>query len=357
MRTQCIKKSTTFIPESRAKPCLNPSFKTYSYLKMATVISIDIGGTTTKLARVDQAFNILDTAKFDTLAYKSEDDFLQALFRAITSMINETPTEEEVLGIGIGAPCGIPDRGVIYGAVNLPFSQTFAIVELVEQAFTLPVFLTKDSYAATLGEKAHGAAKAMSNFIVLTLGTGLGCGIVVNNQLLTGENNQAGELGHTAFLPSDRHCQCGRKGCLETYVSASGIKRTIFQLLATSNQDSVFRTCTFQEVNAKKIFEAAQQGDPLALAAFSQTGTILGAKLAELVALFEPEAIFLAGGLASAGEMLTEPTITAMEQHLLPIYRGKTKVLCSALGTNEAAIIGAASIVWNNLKSPSICLS
>ncbi len=317
---------------------------------MATVLSIDIGGTSIKLAIVDQGFNMLDTVSVDTLAFENQDAFFAGLFQVIEEMTGKQPKENKLLGIGIGAPCGIPEEGIIYGAVNLPFSGKVEIVKLIEQRFSVPTFLTKDSYAATLGEQVLGGAKSMANYVVLTLGTGLGCGIVVNHQLVTGANGQAGEWGHTPIAQSNRSCQCGQVGCLETYASASGIKRTLVQLLADSFEPSSFRDLTFREITAEGIYEAALLADPLALEAFSITGKVLGGKLAELVAIFEPEAIFLAGGLANAGELLTDKVAEAMEKQLLNIYRGKVKILGSSLGTNEAAIVGTASIVWNHLN-------
>ncbi len=357
VRTHCIEK---FLPLPCQKEQLHikkSASEHVSLKEMATVLSIDIGGTSTKLAAVDEAFNVLDTVSVSTQDFKNEDAFFAGLFQAIEEISGRLTKEHKFQGIGIGAPCGIPEEGVIYGAVNLPFPERVEIVKLVEERFLLPTLLTKDSYAATLGVQVQRGAEAMANYVVLTLGTGLGCGIVVNHQLVTGANGQAGEWGHTAIARSNRTCHCGKVGCLETYVSATGIKRTLFQLLADSNESSVFRDLTFNQVTAEEIYQAALMADPLALEAFSITGEVLGAKLAELVAIFEPEAIFLAGGLANAGEILIEKVAVAMEEQLLSIYKGKVKVLRSSSATNEAAIIGAASIVWNHLKSSSKCLS
>lgn len=318
---------------------------------MQTVISIDIGGTKTKLAHVDQSFNILDQLVIDTQSFHNETSYLKGLFHATSSLISRTGMAEKPVGIGIGAPCGIPNEGIIYQAANLPLSKKVEIVKLFKDAYDCPVYLTKDSYAAALGEGALGAAQAMSNYILLTLGTGLGCGIVINDQLVIGNNGQAGELGHTISVPNGRSCKCGQKGCMETYVSATGIKRTVFQILASSNKDSLFRSISYMDVTAENIFLEAQKGDPIALEAFTLTGKYLGEKLAELVALFEPEAIILAGGLAQAKDFLIEPTIHYMEQQLLDCYRGKVNVLTSTLGNNRAALLGTASLVWQNMKN------
>jgi glucokinase len=322
---------------------------------MQTVISIDIGGTSTKLASVDEAFNILAELAFDTRSCKDEATYFEQLFQTTTQLL-DLRKEDEVMGIGIGAPCGIPQEGIIYQAANLPFSERVEIVKRIEEVFTIPVFLTKDSYAAALGEGINGAAKSMSDYIVITLGTGLGSAIVCNKQLVSGHNGQAGELGHTTSVPDGRSCKCGKKGCLETYVSASGIKRTLFELLAHSHQESAFRALSFKDISAEDIYEEARKGDQLALRAFVITGKMLGEKLADLVALVEPEAIVINGGLARSGSLLMEPTIEYLEKNLLGFYQGKVKVLASRIDANQTALLGAASIVWEKLKNISVCL-
>ncbi|MEL7219791.1 MAG: ROK family protein, partial [Bacteroidota bacterium] len=293
---------------------------------MQAVISIDIGGTSTKLATVDQVSNVLDEMVFATQSYQDEDAYFDRLFLAVSDLIARRK-EDQILGIGIGAPCGIPNEGVIYQAANLPFSERVEIVRRFEEVFAIPTFLTKDSYAAALGEGVIGAAQNMSDYIVITLGTGLGSALVANQQLIIGSNGQAGELGHTTSVPGGRACRCGKRGCLETYVSASGIKRTLFELLANSNRESFFRKKSFDEVSAKDIFLQAQNGDELALKAFELTGKLLGEKLADLVALTEPEAIVINGGLASSGTLLIKPVQEHLEKNLLRFYQGKIKIL------------------------------
>lgn len=322
---------------------------------MQVTISIDIGGTSTKFAIVDEMYRVIDKNTLDTKFYSNELDYIEALFVIIEGLLNRCSSFERVAGIGIGAPSCQPQKGTINGAANLPFSGKVEIVKLLEERFNLPVFLIKDGNAAALGEGALGAAKGMNNYVMLTLGTGLGCGIVVNQKIVAGNNGQAGEWGHSTFEKNGRSCNCGRKGCLETYISATGIKRTIFQLLADSNLDSPLRAISFNDLTSKDIFKAAQKGDALAVQAFEYTGTILGQKLAELTALFEPEAIVLAGGLAEAGTVLLRPTLEAMKKNMLDVY--KIKVLSSSLKTNEAALIGAASLVWHNLKLEALCQS
>ncbi len=322
---------------------------------MQVTISIDIGGTSTKFAIVDKMYRVIDENTLDTKSYSNELDYIKALFAKIEVLLNKCEGYWDVMGIGIGAPSCQPQKGTINGAANLPFSGKVEIVKLLEERFNLPVFLIKDGNAAALGEGSLGAAKGMDSYIVLTLGTGLGCGIVVNQKVVSGSNGQAGEWGHSTFEENGRNCNCGRKGCLETYISATGIKRTLFQLLADSNLDSPLRGIPFNDLTSKDIFEAAQKGDALAIQAFEYTGKILGQKLGELTALFEPEAIVLAGGLAEAGALLLKPVISAMKNNMLDVY--KIKVLSSSLKTNEAALLGAASLVWQNLKLKALCQS
>lgn len=324
---------------------------------MEVVLSIDIGGTSTKLARVDQDYNVLDTTTIDTTRYTDEQSFFSALYTTVRTLAKSMKDGEEVVGVGIGAPGGIPIDGTILGAANLPFSERVEVVRLFEKEFDWPCFLTKDSYAAALGEGVAGAAVGMSNFVLITLGTGLGCGIVVDGQVVHGHTGQAGEIGHTISVENGRECNCGRRGCLETYVSASGICRTAFELMATRKQCSLLRTVPFNQLTAKMVFDAALQQDELAQEVFLRTGHTLGDKLAELVTIVEPEAIILAGGLTNAGAFLTEPAAERMEEQLLKSLRGKTQIMLSNLKVNEAALIGAAAFAWQNLKNVSVCQS
>lgn len=324
---------------------------------MEVVLSVDIGGNSTKLARVDRAYNVLETTVLDTTRYTDEVSFFSALYTAIRMLAAASGEGEEIIGIGIGAPGGIPTDGTILAAVNLPFSERVEVVQLFENEFEWPCFLTKDSYAAALGEGVAGAARGMENFVLITLGTGLGCGVVVDGQIVQGQTGQAGEIGHTISVENGRECNCGRKGCLETYVSASGICRTAFELMAIRKQASLLRAIPFNQLTAKMVFDAALQQDPLAQEVFLRAGHTLGEKLAELVTMVEPEAIILAGGLTNAGAFLTEPAAERMEEQLLRSLRGKTQIMLSNLKVNEAALIGAAAFAWQNLKNVSVCQS
>lgn len=324
---------------------------------MQAVLSIDIGGTSTKIATVDRQFRLHQVELLDTTAYGDEQAYFSALFSTARQLVDSGVGAENVSGVGIGAPGGIPHSGVIYGAANLPFPEQVEVVRRFEQEFGWPSFLTKDSYAAAVGEGVSGAARGKDNYVVITLGTGLGCGIVVGGQVLQGQAGQAGEIGHTISVHNGRQCNCGRLGCLETYVSATGIRRTAFELLAKRNEDSVLRGVSFNRLTARKLYDAAQKQDVLALEAFRQTGRMLGDKMADLVSILEPEVIILAGGLAQAGSLLTVPAKERMEEQLLKSLRGKTKIMLSKLKVNEAALIGAAAVAWQNLKTQSKCPS
>jgi len=223
------------------------------------------------------------------------------------------------------------------------------LVELFKSHFLLPVVLTNDANAAAIGEMVFGGAKKMKDFIVITLGTGLGSGIVVNGRLVYGHDGFAGEIGHTNVFPGGRQCGCGRRGCLETYVSATGIKRTVFDLLANSLEDSVLRTINFNDLTAEMIAKAAKEGDQIAKKAFDYTASILGQKLADSVAHTSPEAIFLFGGLSKSGDLLLVPTRKYLEENLLAVYRGKIKVLLSEMKEVNAAVLGASALIWDEL--------
>lgn len=317
---------------------------------MKLALGIDIGGTTTKLALVDPAGVILERTSFSTVSQQNEDEFFRSLFLAVASILKNVSSEFQLAGIGAGAPSANELDGTIENAANLPFSPKVEFVQVLREQYDLPVFLVKDSNASTLGEWHHGAAKGLKNFILLTLGTGLGCGIVSNGRLLTGRTGHASEAGHTCVNKYGRECGCGRKGCLETYVSATGLKRTIFKLMGNSLRPSALRQVSYETLTAREIARAAEIGDTLALEAFAYTGEVLGRALADMVAWFDPASIFLSGGLAASGDLLFKPAAKSMEKHLLNLYQGKVKLLPSALGDNDAALLGAASLVWDGVS-------
>ena len=312
---------------------------------MQLALGIDIGGTSTKLALIDPAGNISVRHSFSTSDRTDEHDFFRCLFDSIDELLVNGPVQ--LVGIAAGAPSANEQQGTIENAANLPFSPKVEFVKTVRERYAVPVSLVKDSNASILGEWHFGAAKGMKNFMLLTLGTGLGCGIVANGQLLGGEFGHGGEAGHVCVQPNGRACGCGRFGCLETYVSATGLKRTVFELMANTMHDSPLRSTSYEAMTARHIFEAAQSGDFLAKKTFELTGEVLGRALADMAAWFEPAAIVLSGGLAMAGDLLFAPTIESLEQHALAFHKGhKIKVLPSALGENDAALLGAGALVW-----------
>jgi glucokinase len=261
-------------------------------------------------------------------------------------LINILDRTIAVKGIGIGAPNGNYYTGSIEFAPNLAWKGVIPLAEMLDKRMKLPVVLTNDANAAAIGEMLYGAAKGMTNFIVITLGTGLGSGIVVNGELLYGHDGFAGELGHTIVDPEGRTCGCGRKGCLETYASATGIVRTVIEMLDKVDKPSILRKANTNKLQSKDVFLAAQQGDQLALDAFEYTGKILGLKLADAIAFSSPEAIILFGGLAKAGDYIFTPTKKYMEHFLLAIYKNKVKLLPSLLKKENSAVLGAAALVW-----------
>ena len=245
------------------------------------------------------------------------------------------------------------NKGTIEHPANLPWKGVIPIVDLLKKYTDRKIILTNDANAAAVGEMIYGGAQCMKNFVVITLGTGLGSGFVVDGRLVSGNDGFAGELGHTAVSPpgsNNRECGCGKKGCLETYVSATGIKRTVMQMLADSIIPSELRRYSFDELDSKIIHDAAGNGDAIARMAFEYTGMMLGFKLADVVAFTNPEAIFLFGGLALAKEFIFIPAKEHMEQNLLHIYKGKVKLLPSGLNTSNAAVLGAGSLIWSDIE-------
>jgi len=310
-------------------------------------IGIDIGGTNTAFGLVCREGKVYGEGRLSTQQYPDIDQYQDELFMAIQQLIRQSECEGEIIGVGIGAPNANYYKGTIEDAPNLPWKGVVPFVEKLKRFYpTIPIAITNDANAAALGEKMYGAAKDMDNFIVITLGTGLGSGFVVNGELLLGHNGFAGELGHVIINHTGRVCGCGRKGCLETYASATGIKRTVFKLLADHMEGSEFRGISYNDLTAAMITNAALNGDPLAIEAYEYTGEQLGRALANAVLITEPEAIFLFGGLAKAGDYIFEPTKRYMEQYMLSHFRNKVKLLPSGIEEGNAAILGAAALIW-----------
>lgn len=314
-----------------------------------TAIGIDIGGTFTKFGLTDVQGNVLMEGSIPTYTHKEIEPFLQSLSDAINQKLDEIRQPIEILGIGIGAPNGNYYKGTIEYAPNLHWKGIVPFIDLFTKHFDLPMVLTNDANAAAIGEKVFGGAKDMNDFIVITLGTGLGSGLVTRGKLIYGHDGLAGELGHTNVYPDGRECNCGKRGCLETYASASGIKRTVFKLMATNNVDTTLRGYTYESLTSKKITEMALEGDPIALEAYEYTSDILGLKLADAAAVTSPEAIFLCGGLAKAGDIIVEATKKSFNEYLYPGYKGKIEIKLSDLMDKNAAVLGASALVWSEI--------
>ncbi|MFZ5973637.1 MAG: ROK family protein [Bacteroidota bacterium] len=312
-------------------------------------VGIDIGGTNTKFGIVDREGNVVHQGSIATTDYEDFQDFFDAMADAIRESIDLAGKTSKLVGIGVGAANGNYYTGTIEQATNLRWKGVLPLADLFYKEFNIPCILTNDANAAAVGEMIYGNAKGMKDFVVITLGTGLGSGFVCNGQLLNGKHGIAGEVGHTSVNPTGRYCNCGKRGCLETYVSATGIKRTVYKLLADYLEPSELRGISFEDLNTKMITEAALRGDIVAKACFEYTGRILGMKLAETVVHTDPEAIFLFGGLAQAGDLIFKPTIRHMEENLMPLFRNKVKVLPSAMENQAAPILGASSLVWDYL--------
>ncbi len=313
------------------------------------VLGIDIGGTKTSFGFVDREGTILNATSMPTQADEAAQTFVSRLHQRIEEIRVSLPSPHRLCGIGIGAPNAHHDLGTIEKAVNLNWGDTVDFVTLIRKYYDLPIFITNDANAAALGEMLFGNARGMKHFLVITLGTGLGSGIVSDGRLLQGASGFAGELGHTVVEPDGRECGCGKRGCLETYVSATGLKRTAMELLASRCDPSALRGISYQDMTSKQIFDLATEGDIIALTAFERTARILGMKLADAVAHLSPEAIFLAGGLAAAGDILLVPTERYMSDFLFRVYQGTVKLLPSGLETGVSAILGAAALIWNEL--------
>lgn len=308
-------------------------------------IGIDIGGTNSVYGLVDKEGNILKEGIISTKGHKKAEDFVKALHERLTAILEEFDHSIKLEGIGIGAPNGNYYNGTIEFAPNLEWKGVIPLVALFKKYYDLPVLLTNDANAAAIGEMIFGGAQGLKDFIVITLGTGLGSGFVSNGNLIYGDNGFAGELGHTIVKLNGRQCGCGRKGCLETYVSATGIKRTLCKKLSDSNDPSILRDVSYDDLTAEMISDAAKKNDKLALEVFGYTGKILGIKLADAVAHTGPKVIFLHGGLAKAGKFIFDPTIKYFKEYVLSVFKD-VEIRPSDLTDKNAAVLGSAALIW-----------
>ena len=311
------------------------------------VVGIDVGGQTSKLGVVDARGTVLAQTVIRTDTYTDVAPYIAELAEAVKKVVKEAGAEGKIRGIGVGAPNGNYYTGQIESAPNLPWArEKVEFAKLLSEALDgLPVALTNDANAAAVGEMTYGAARGMKNFIMITLGTGVGSGIVINGEVVYGHDGFAGELGHTSAVRNNgRACGCGKTGCLEAYASAIGVARTAREWLELTDEPSLLRN--LDTIASKDVYEAAKEGDKLALKVFEFTGKILGRSLADFVAFSAPEAIVLFGGLARAKEFLTDPILEAMNANVLPLWRGKVELVYSQLKESDAAILGASALAW-----------
>lgn len=316
-------------------------------LSQQLAIGIDIGGTNTKYGLVNHRGEILEKGDLRTDAYPTIESFIDALYETLSPIINSVPDGHEIKGIGIGAPNGNYYKGTIEYAPNLHWKGIIYLTDLITNRFNLPCSLTNDANAAAVGEMMYGAARGMRDFIMITLGTGVGSGIVANGQLIYGHDGFAGELGHTIIRPGGRkHWSTSLDGSLEAYCSATGITLTAKEMLSQSDVPSLLHNIKTEEITSKRVFECAIQGDKIAAEVYRYTGQILGEALANFIMFSSPEAIILFGGVIKAGDLLLQPTREHMEKNLLPIFQNKVKLIFSELKEADAAILGASALVW-----------
>ena len=330
--------------------CETPfALKDYYSMERPYVVGIDIGATTAKIGIVDARGNVLDQTAIRSNDTTRSDEFVANLCDAVKRLVEKNYSLDQVRGIGIGAPNANYYNGTIENAVNLTWGgqQVIPFAQMMTDCIGLPVRLTNDANAAAVGEMTYGAARGMKNFITITLGTGVGSGIVVNGSVLYGHDGFAGELGHVTMVRHNgRLCGCGKTGCLEAYASATGVARTAREKLETTDTPSLLRNIPLEDITSKDVFEAAVQGDELAKDIFEFTGKMLGEAFADFVVFSSPEAIILFGGLTKAGDLLMKPVVQSMNQNLMPMWKEKIKVLFSQLKESDAAILGASGLAW-----------
>ena len=312
------------------------------------VIGIDMGGTNTVFGIVDARGNVIASDSIKTARHADINDYIDELYTEITRIVNANDCSGKINGIGIGAPNANYYTGVIEDGVNLPWPRPIPLANLVANKFGIPCIITNDANAASIGEMTYGAARGMKDFMMITLGTGVGSGIVVNGQVVYGHDGFAGELGHVIVKRRNgRMCGCGRMGCLETSCSATGVARTAREFLEIRSEESKLRNLDIEAITSKDVYDCAIAGDQLAKDIFDYTGTILGEALADFVAFSSPEAFVLFGGLAKSGDLIMNPVRAAFEKNVLSIYKGnKIKILLSEMNEADAAILGASALGW-----------
>ncbi|MBO5720522.1 MAG: ROK family protein [Bacteroidales bacterium] len=311
------------------------------------VVGIDIGGTNTVFGIVDARGTIIDNGSIKTGKHSKIEDYVNELYENLFQLLEKNDAVDKIAGIGVGAPNGNYFNGTIEFAPNLPWRGVLPLADMLSEKFGIPVALTNDANAAAIGEMTYGAARGLKDFIMITLGTGVGSGIVVNGQLVYGHDGFAGELGHVIVKPvNGRACGCGRTGCLETYASATGVARTAREFLEIRKDNSLLRQIPIQDITSKDVYDAAIAGDQIAKDIFEYTGDILGEAFANFTAFSSPKAIILFGGLAKSGDLIMKPIKESMERNMLNIYKNKVQLLFSELKESDAAVLGASALGW-----------
>jgi glucokinase len=317
------------------------------------VVGIDMGGTNTVFGIVDARGTILYSNSLKTGKHADVNNYVGELAQGVKGLIEQAGGAAKIKGIGVGAPNGNYFSGCIESAANLPWKGRIPLAKLIsEKLYHIPVTLTNDANAAAIGEMTYGVARGMKDFIMITLGTGVGSGIVIGGNLVYGHDGFAGELGHVIVRRHNgRQCGCGRLGCLETYASATGVARTAREYLETSAEDSVLRSLDPASITSKDIYDAAVKNDKIAIDIFETTGRVLGEAFADFIAFSSPEAIVLFGGLAKAGRFISDPIRKAIDRNVLNVYAGKTKLLFSQLKESDAAVLGASALGWETKEN------
>lgn len=313
------------------------------------VIGIDLGGQTAKFGIVDARGNVLKQTAIRSNTQNKPEEFINDLAEGIKKLIGKEYVISDIRGIGVGAPNGNYYTGCIENAANLTWAknQVVHFADMLSKQVGVPVALTNDANAAAVGEMTYGAARGMKNFIMITLGTGVGSGIVINGNVVYGHDGFAGELGHTCAIRNNgRICGCGKTGCLEAYASAMGVARTAREIIELTDRKTLLRNIPAENITSKDVFDAAIEGDEVAKDIFAFTGRMLGEKFADFVAFSAPEAIILFGGLTKAGDLIYKPIVESMNINLMSIWRGKVKILFSTLNESDAAILGASALGW-----------
>jgi glucokinase len=316
-------------------------------MKQQYAVGIDIGGTNTVFGIVDHRGDTLYRGAISSRKHTKIEGYIDELYTALEPAIIQVGGIDSIKGIGIGAPNGNYYSGTIEYAPNLIWKGIIPLAKLITDKFGVPAALTNDANAAAVGEMMYGAAKGMKDFIMITLGTGVGSGIVANGHLIYGHDGFAGELGHTTIIPNGRlHPGTGMKGSLESYASATGVANTAREFLDQRQEDSLLRNYPYDEIDSRVVYDCAMQGDAIAREVYEYTGAILGLALANFVMFSSPEAVILFGGMTKAGDLILKPTKEHMEKNLLPIFQDKVKLIFSELKEADAAILGASALVW-----------